>query len=50
MTAGVTDQARQVLEAARAAATKIGYTDLVQRISQLLENQPHEPEKHDHPD
>ena len=36
MAAGQTDQARQVLEASLAAAAKLGWTDMVQRINQLL--------------
>jgi hypothetical protein len=42
MAAGHTDPARQVLSDALAAATKIGWTDLAQRISQLLNQPPQE--------
>jgi tetratricopeptide (TPR) repeat protein len=38
MAAGQTDQARQVLGDAMVAATKIGWTDLVQQINELLES------------
>jgi len=37
MAAGQADQARQVLEASLAAAAKLGWTDMVQQISQLLD-------------
>jgi hypothetical protein len=34
--AGQADQGRQVLEASRAAAAKIGWTDIAQQINELL--------------
>jgi hypothetical protein len=40
MTAGETDLARQVLGDALAAATKIGWTDVVQQINELLNLRP----------
>jgi hypothetical protein len=40
MAAGQADQARQVLEASLAAAAKLGWTDMVQQISQLLDPPP----------
>ena len=44
MAAGQADQARQVLEASLAAATRLGWTDMAQQISQLLDPPPQESE------
>ena len=40
MAAGQPDQARQVLSDSLAAAAKIGWTDAVQQINELLNPQP----------
>ena len=40
LAAGHADQGRQVLEDALAAATKIGWTDMVRQIIELLQSQP----------
>jgi hypothetical protein len=40
MAAGQDRQARQVLEASLAAAAKLGWTDLAQQISELLNPPP----------